>query len=93
MVVTNVHAVSSAALGVHECEINGSGSDFSHSEKKASVKVSDHGATQELREIESVGPMQSAGVQKMEAITMVWTKKWLIAAYALYDTPSPAWDI
>jgi hypothetical protein len=32
---------------------------------------------------ETVDMSQPAGVQQMEAITIVWTKKWLIVAYAL----------
>jgi hypothetical protein len=32
---------------------------------------------------ETVDADQPAGVQQMEAITIVWTKKWLVIAYAL----------
>ena len=32
---------------------------------------------------EAVDVEQPAGVQQMEAITLVWTKKWLFVAYAL----------
>ena len=32
----------------------------------------------------TIDPEQSAGVQKMEAITIVWTKPWLITAFVLY---------
>lgn len=30
-----------------------------------------------------IDPEQPAGLQKMEAVTLVWTKKWLITAYLL----------
>jgi hypothetical protein len=32
---------------------------------------------------ETVDVNQPAGVQQMEAITIVWTKQWLVVAYAL----------
>lgn len=36
-----------------------------------------------LTEPERPKPVLPAGVRQMEAITQVWTKKWLIAAYIL----------
>ncbi|KAH7357610.1 major facilitator superfamily domain-containing protein [Pyrenochaeta sp. MPI-SDFR-AT-0127] len=38
---------------------------------------------QQLGDIEGFDSDQAAGLAKMEAITLVWTKNWLITAYAL----------
>jgi hypothetical protein len=38
---------------------------------------------------ETVDADQPAGVQQMEAITIVWTMKWLVIAYALSGFPQP----
>lgn len=89
MVVSNVHAVSAAALSIHEFEANSSGSDFIYGEDRKGGATAKHGeASKERGNTDAVvDPEQPAGVRKMEAITMVWTKKWLIAAYALYVLP------
>jgi len=81
MVVTNVHAVSAASMGANEYQADSSGSDFNYGDKKGDATVTQHEARSDT---DSIDPEQSAGLKKMEAITMVWTKKWLIAAYALY---------
>lgn len=39
---------------------------------------------EKLSDIESIDLDQPTGLMRMEAITMVWTKNWLITAYALY---------
>tara|TARA_R110002060_G_scaffold15581_16_gene21768 strand:- start:807 stop:1139 length:333 start_codon:yes stop_codon:yes gene_type:complete len=51
------------------------------SPKAPSVYVED----EESKPVNSTAP---AGVRKMEAITLVWTKPWMIAAYALWVYPS-----
>lgn len=84
MVVTNVHAVSGAALGIHDREINSSGSDISRGDKKPTINISEDGSSRKMGDCEAVNPEQPAGVRKMEAITMIWTKQWLMAAYFLY---------
>ncbi|KAF2833780.1 siderophore iron transporter mirB [Ophiobolus disseminans] len=45
--------------------------------------VSEDGPPQNSVIFEPIDPEQPAGVRQMEAITSVWTKKWLIAAYSL----------
>ena len=85
MVVTNVHAVSSAAVSAHGSEINGSGSDFFRPKEKDNVRTTIHDdVPQQSGSFEPMNTNQAPGVQKMEAITMVWTKNWLVAAYVLY---------
>lgn len=39
-------------------------------------------AAQKPSDIESIDSAQPAGLVEMEAITVVWTKNWLYAAYA-----------
>lgn len=41
-----------------------------------------HAAAHRPSDAENIDAAQPAGVVEMEAITVVWTKNWLIAAYA-----------
>ncbi|KAF2107125.1 major facilitator superfamily domain-containing protein [Lophiotrema nucula] len=51
---------------------------------KTSSNPSDDGVNDEKSgNVRAVDPEQSAGVQKMEAITIVWTKPWLVTAFVL----------
>ncbi|KAH7135230.1 siderophore iron transporter mirB [Dendryphion nanum] len=45
--------------------------------------ITEHDGPSKLQDIEAVDSSQPAGVQQMQAITMVWNKKWLILAFAL----------
>jgi hypothetical protein len=83
----NVGAMSRiAAIGLGEHGFYSS-SDFHDGEKKAASHNTlpvEAGIELELKdEPESEQP---TGLMRMEAITQVWTKKWLVAAYALYVT-------
>jgi hypothetical protein len=90
MVLMKVHAVSAAAMDIDEYKMSNSGRDVSHIEKNGVTTVTHNEAPRARGGTEAVDPEQSAGLRKMEAITMVWTKKWLIAAYALYVFHSAA---
>lgn len=72
------------SMGIARCDVNGSGSDFNDSEKKTAFTVSDDVKPHRPVDVESIGSDQPTGLKRMEAITQVWTKKWLIAAYVLY---------
>ena len=39
--------------------------------------------SQKPRDVESIDSQQPAGLKEMEAITLTWSKKWLITAYCL----------
>lgn len=55
-----------------------------HSEEKIlPLKASRSVTPQQSIDLEPPNPKQPAGVRQMEAITLVWTKKWLITAYVL----------
>jgi hypothetical protein len=76
MAGTNVTAMTQiASMGLNERDFPSSTSDFNGSEKKSAT----HHATPV--DVESEQPM---GLKRMEAITQVWTKKWLVATYVLY---------
>jgi hypothetical protein len=83
MVLIIVHAVSAAAIDIDEYKMSNGDSNISHTERKETVTMTHDEACQDGSDTEVVDPKQSAGLRKMEAITMVWTKKWLLAAYAL----------
>jgi hypothetical protein len=87
MEANNVGAMSRiAAIGLGEQGFYSS-SDLNDGEKKAASHNTlpiEAGIELELKdEPESEQP---TGLMRMEAITQVWTKKWLVAAYALYVT-------
>lgn len=72
-----------AGLGLAEHEFNTP--DAVVNEKDVHVtESSDHGdaVPQKPSDVESIDSDQPNGLIKMEAITLVWTKNWLIAAYA-----------
>lgn len=50
-------------------------------EKTKDGHVVMHTSDDKHSDVESVQSSQPGGVLKMEAVTMVWTKNWLIAAY------------
>jgi hypothetical protein len=76
MAGTNVTAMTQiASMSLNERDFHSSTSDFNDGEKK----VASHNTTS--LDVESDQP---TGLKRMEAITQVWTKKWLVAAYALY---------
>lgn len=80
--VNNLERV--ASMGIAERDLNHSSSiDYMESEKKIPIFYANHDATQKPLDVETVDASQPAGVMKMEAITLVWTKKWLITAYTL----------
>ena len=85
MAGTNVNALEKvASMSVAERELNNSSSDFTDFEKKGNVTASHDAMPQRPVDVESIDSDQPAGLLKMEAITLVWTKKWLVAAYVLY---------
>jgi hypothetical protein len=83
----NVGAMSRiAAIGLGEHGFYSS-SDFHDGEKKAASHNTlpvDGDVELELRN-DPVSD-QTIGLRRMQAITEVWDKKWLVAAYALYVT-------
>lgn len=49
------------------------------------IRIFDHSSTTtEPNEMIGVDMEQPVGLAKMEAVTVVWTKNWLIAAYVAY---------
>jgi hypothetical protein len=73
---TNVNAMERAASsGVIYHDFNDSGSDVKLTRVTSTPKARD-----DVAPIEEGKP---AGMAQMEAVTIVWTKKWLIAAYIL----------
>jgi hypothetical protein len=73
---TNVNAMERAASsGVMYHRFDDSGSDVKLTRVTSTPKTRD-----DVPPIEAGKP---AGMAQMEAVTMVWTKKWLIAAYVL----------
>jgi hypothetical protein len=85
MADTNAYMLEKmTSMGIAKRDVNGSGSDINEGEKKTSFTVSDDLKPDRPVDVESIGSEQPTGLKRMEAITQVWTKKWLIAAYVLY---------
>jgi hypothetical protein len=58
-------------------------SEFDMKDGRTTVNASRTPAIANRPDDQRVDVSHSIGVQQMEAITIVWTKKWLIVAYAL----------
>jgi hypothetical protein len=76
---------NTVSRGIIECDPKASGVEFDVKEGRATANASRtarslHPANPAVEAIEMEQP---AGVQQMEAVTLVWTKKWLVIAYAL----------
>jgi hypothetical protein len=68
---------------------NASTSDIEMKDGRATTNGSRTAEPPNTPDSETVDADQPAGVQQMEAITIVWTKKWLVIAYALSGFPQP----
>lgn len=51
--------------------------------KAAAVTEKPESFNEKPKDVENVNEDQPAGLREMEAITMTWSKKWLITAYCL----------
>lgn len=57
--------------------------DASGNIKNATVTESPGSFTEKPKDVENIDENQPAGLREMEAITLTWSKKWLITAYCL----------
>jgi hypothetical protein len=78
-------AERSAHLGIATRNYNRSDSDIIDNAKEIAFETTCTRGTQSQNqnEAERQAAGQPAGVRQMEAMTLVWTKKWLIAVYFL----------
>jgi hypothetical protein len=78
-------AERSAHLGIATRNYDRSDSDIIDNAKDVAFETTCTRSTQSQDQIgaERQAARQPAGVRQMEAMTLVWTKNWLIAAYVL----------
>jgi hypothetical protein len=69
--------------GIVERDLKVSGIEFEAKDGRETANASGAADTVHPLNADAVEIEQPAGVQQMEAVTLVWTKKWLATAYAL----------
>lgn len=82
--VTPSQRVGSIALIEHNYYGDNNELTIEEGEKGVPLEEQPYDTFQGLTEPERPKPVLPAGVRQMEAITMVWTNVWLVAAYTLY---------
>lgn len=80
--VTGLERTASLALSSRSIDSpNASGDVKTAAVTKIGERNDSH--SQKPTDIESINSHQPAGLKQMEAITLTWSKKWLITAYCL----------
>ena len=80
--VTGLERTASLALSARSVH----GPDRSDDTKRAAVTEmaeKDGSVSRLSKDEESIDSQQPAGLKQMQAITLTWSKKWLITSYAL----------
>ncbi|KAJ4994214.1 siderophore iron transporter mirb [Stagonosporopsis vannaccii] len=75
--VAGLERTASLALSVRSTESPNTSGDI----KNAIVTERPESFTEKPKDVENVNENQPVGLREMEAITMTWSKKWLITAY------------
>jgi hypothetical protein len=76
-------AHNTVSRGIIERDCKASGIKFDVKEGRATANASRTARPLHPANPEAIEMEPPVGVQQMEAITLVWTKKWLVIAYAL----------
>jgi hypothetical protein len=72
----------SLALSSHDLDSHNSSGDLKTAAVTETGERTDS-LPQKPNDVESIDSQQPAGLKQMEAITMTWSKKWLITSYCL----------